>query len=439
VGVGHCGGAGSEVLVICLHRYGPYRYKTKWRNNITVADARREISDPALRPIKVLYSHRTQSRDGQSVHIQELIKALRALGHEVIVVEPGHVKSLKFGDESRASQVLKKYVPRHIYELMEIAYSVPEFISLAAACRAHRPDVLYQRANLYMLSGPICARVFGLPYLLEVNAPLTEERGRFGDLSLPGLAWFTERAAWRAADQVLPVTQVLARNIERAGISHDRVTVIPNGVDLERFAPGNETELRHKLSLDGKLVLGFVGFVREWHHADTIIDLLGGPGLPANCHFLIVGDGPVKGQLQEQARQLGVLDRLTITGVVPREDVASYIRCFDVALQPHVVAYASPLKLLEYMALARAIVAPATDNVRELLVHGENAFLVEPNDRIAYATAVGRLVGDEKLRRRLGSAARQTVLARDLTWSRNARTVAELAQILIKRKHINQS
>jgi glycosyltransferase involved in cell wall biosynthesis len=312
--------------------------------------------------------------------------------------------------------------------LLELAYSLPEFMRLAAACRAHRPDALYQRANLYMVSGLACARLFGLPYLLEVNAPLTEERGRFGNLRLPALAWLTERAAWRAARHVLPVTDVLARTIERAGVPRGRITVIPNGVDLARFGPGEAVALRRQLSLEGKLVLGFVGFVREWHRADAIVDLLAGPDLPPNSHFLIVGDGPVKASLQDQARRLGVLDRLTITGVVPREVVADYIRCFDIALQPHVVAYASPLKLLEYMALARAVVAPATDNIRELLVHEANALLVAPDDTAAYGAAVCRLARDEALRKRLGAAARFTVLSRNLTWRHNAETVAALAQ-----------
>jgi glycosyltransferase involved in cell wall biosynthesis len=397
--------------------------------NSAVEPSKREMISPkSFRPLKILFTHRTQSRDGQSVHIDELIKALRSLGHEVVLVEPPHAASLHFGEEPKAARAAKKYIPGQIYELMELAYNVPEFLRLAAACRAHRPDVLYQRSNLYMLSGLLCARLFGLRYLLEVNAPLADERRKFGNLRLPGLAWRTERAAWTGADYVLPVTEVLARTIAAAGVARERIVVIPNGVDLERFAPEDATDLRKNLSLEGKLVLGFAGFVREWHGADAILDLLAGPALPRDSHFLIVGDGPVRDALEAQAQRLGISERLTITGIVPRETVARYIRCFDIALQPHVVAYASPLKLLEYMALGRAIVAPGSDNIRELLVHEQNALLAEPGNSAAYAAAVGRLARDAALRARLGAAARETVLSRDLTWLRNARTVAGLAQ-----------
>ena len=91
----------------------------------------------------------------------------------------------------------------------------------------------------------------------------------------------------------------------------------------------------------------------------------------------------------------------------------------------------SPLKLLEYMALGRAIVAPGSENIRELLVHEQNALLAEPDNTTAYAAAVGRLARDEALRTRLGATARDTVLSRDLTWRRNARTVAALAQAAV--------
>lgn len=403
-------------------------------DSIAADVAREAISSGPVPPLKILFCHRTQSRDGQFVHIQELIEALRAEGHSVVVVEPGHVGQLEFGAESKTSRTFKKYIPAGLYELMEFGYNLPEFLRLVRACRAHRPDLLYQRANIYMLSGRWLARLYGLPHLLKVNAPLTEERGRFGNLRLAGLAWWTERTAWRGADRVLPVTGVLARAIERAGVPPERITIVPNGVDLARFAPGAGVEQRRALALEGKLVLGFVGFVREWHHADAIVDLIAGNALPPDSHFLIVGDGPVKAALEDQARRLGVADKLTVTGIVPREKVADYIRCFDVALQPHVVAYASPLKMLEYMALARAIVAPATDNIRELLRHEESALLVAPDDRAAYAAAVARLAHNSALRARLGAAARATVLARELTWRHNARTVVDLARAARERR-----
>jgi len=117
--------------------------------------------------------------------------------------------------------------------------------------------------------------------------------------------------------------------------------------------------------------------------------------------------------------------------VVPRTRVAAHVALFDVALQPAVVVYASPLKLFEYLAMGRAIVAPATPNIREILVDGDNALLFPPGDDAAFRAAVRRLCGDPDLRARLGARARETIDARGLTWAHNAGTVTALASELL--------
>jgi glycosyltransferase involved in cell wall biosynthesis len=95
-----------------------------------------------------------------------------------------------------------------------------------------------------------------------------------------------------------------------------------------------------------------------------------------------------------------------------------------------VVPYASPLKLIEYLAMGRAIVAPAAPNIREVLEHERNALLFDPADDQAFATAIERLCGDTALRERLGAEARATIERRGLTWSANAATVTRLIEEL---------
>ena len=116
--------------------------------------------------------------------------------------------------------------------------------------------------------------------------------------------------------------------------------------------------------------------------------------------------------------------------MVEREAVARYVALFDVALQPDVVAYASPLKLFEYMGLRRPIVAPDTDNVREVLTHERDALLFDRARDGAFVDAVETLVNDETLRERLGREAGETLRRGNYTWENNARRVAELAHAL---------
>ena len=257
-----------------------------------------------------------------------------------------------------------------------------------------------------------------MPLFLEVNAPLAAERARFGDLGLPGIAARLEGYVWRSADKVLAVTGVLKRTVELAGVPADRIEVVPNGIDAAEFADAARRE-----DHDGRVVLGFVGFVRDWHGLDSVIAAMAeAPDVPVD--LIVVGDGPARASLERQAAALGLIDRVRFTGLRAREQIPALVGGFDIALQPRVVEYASPLKIFEYMAGGRAIVAPDQANIREILRDGETALLFDPAGAGAMWHAILRLADDATLRRRLGSAACAELVRRDYTWAGNARRVA---------------
>ena len=351
-----------------------------------------------------------------------MIAALRKEGVAVRMVEPKRVDGLKTGRE-------KQILPKLLYELLEFAYSGLEFLKLAAAILRERPAAIYERANIHMLSGAWAARLFSLPLLLEVNAPLAEERSKFDGLAMPSFARWTEEMAWRSATYVLPVTAVLASYVERAGVPSSRIVVTSNGVDVNEFCivPAQARPGLPKRFGPGP-VLGFVGYVRAWHGLPQIVDLLAQDADFANANLLIVGDGPGMGDLVRRAEQLGVGARVSVTGLVERVALAAHISTFDIALQPEVTSYASPLKLFEYMALSRAIVAPDAANIREILTHQADALLFEPNNPKSLADAIRVLVADEALRSRLGSAAAEKIRVEDISWARNARRAMSLVR-----------
>jgi glycosyltransferase involved in cell wall biosynthesis len=321
---------------------------------------------------------------------------------------------------------MKKYVPKFIYELLEIGYNVPAFFRLVRQGSSFQPDVVYERYNLYLLAGIWFKRFKRVPLLLEVNAPLARERASFGGLGLVALAGGLERWVWRKADFVLPVTGVLADEVRAAGVPEARIAVIPNGTDVRKFATGDPDATKAGLGLEGKIILGFTGFVRDWHGLDRVLLLLARDDVPDNLHFMIVGDGPEIPALKALAGELGVGDRVTFAGLVTRDHIASYVSVFDIALLPKCVEYCSPLKLFEYMAAGRAIVAPDQANVREILGNGVSCLLFPPDETSALEEAVVRLAKDEALRQRLGSAARAMISERGLTWRNNAVRVSAM-------------
>jgi glycosyltransferase involved in cell wall biosynthesis len=378
--------------------------------------------------LKILFHHRVASRDGQSVHIEELTGALAAQGHEIVMVGPSAWSQTGFGGSNALIDRIKQALPGAAFELLEIGYNVPAFIRLWRAVRRHRPDVIYERFSLLLFAGVWARRLCGVPLLLEINAPLFEERARNDGLKLAGLGRWAQRMLWNNADMALPVTEVLAGMVRDYGVPAARIAVIPNGINPARFvgAPHN-AEAKRALGLDG-LVLGFTGFIRGWNAVDRIVDVVAAHGERLGLRALVVGDGPAREPLLAHAAKLGVADRLAITGVVERDAVAAHVAAFDIAVLPGLTLYSSPLKLFEYMYLGRAIVAPDTPNIREILTDGEDALLFAVDQPGAMEAVLLRLCEDAELRVRLGAAARARTLTAKLTWAHNAERVAGLAR-----------
>ncbi len=385
--------------------------------------------------MRILYHHRTQCPDGQRVHIREVQDALRDLGHEVLEVSP--VPAREAAGETpvptwrrRCLTALTGISPPGVYELLELGYNLVAYQALARAIRRFRPDFLYERYALNTVAGAWVARRFGVPLLLEVNSPLADEKRDQGQLMLYRLARWLENDVLRRATRVLTVTGVLRRRLAgQAGLPPEQILVVPNGVRPEAFEvlSAEREARRRQLDLRGRLVVGAVGFFREWHGIDLLLRCVAGNAvLRERVHVLLVGgDGPAVPGLKATAARLGLAPQVTFAGDVPHGGVPSYLAAMDIGLIPRVVEYASPLKLFEYLAAGLPVVAPRQENLMEILTDGTDALCFTPEDAAGLVCCRLRLVEDDGLRRRIGAAARQTIRQRGLTWAGNAARIVE--------------
>jgi glycosyltransferase involved in cell wall biosynthesis len=365
--------------------------------------------------VRILYSHRIQSRDGQSVHVEQMVAALRAAGHEVLVVGPGFYQQASFGGESRFVTWVRARLPGALGELAELAYNVPAYRRLQRAATSFRPDIIYERYNLYFLAGAWLARRKRLPFYLEVNAPIADERTRFGGLRLRRLAHRLELWTWRTARRLVAVTGVLKSIIAAAGVAPERIEVVPNAIDPAAFQA-----LATPIPRSDRLVMGFVGFVRDWHGLDAVIAAMAKHDGRPRLELVVVGDGPARQALERQAAEAGLSERVRFMGLAAHDAVPGLVASFDIALQPRSVAYASPLKIFDYMAAGRAIIAPDQPNIREILTDGVTALLFDPTRLEDMWRCVLRLAADPDLRARLGVAARAEIDRCAYTWAGNA-------------------
>ena len=373
--------------------------------------------------MKILYHHRVASKDGQYVHIEEIVDALTSLGHEIHMVAPRMTELSAFGSSGGVVSKLKAHLPKALYEIIEYSYSFFAFVKVLWAIWVFRPDVVYERYNLLFTGGIWAAKLCKIPILLEVNSPLYEEREEYGGIALKRLARWSEYYAWRNADVVLPVTHVLAEFIKRAGVPDKRISVIPNGVDTSRFNPALFTERLPELK--GKCVIGFVGFCREWHHLDKVMSSLSSLKRD-DIIFLLVGDGPGLSDLKELAKELKFEKQFISTGLVSRKEMPYWISQIDIALHPAVTPWASPLKLLEYFAMGNAVLADDSANIKELLTDDYNAVLFESGNLDDMSNKLVELVVDSKRVFELSKNSAKSISDNSLTWRSNAEKIVAL-------------
>lgn len=387
---------------------------------------------------RILYHHRIRADDGQAVHVTELIGALRAAGHEVrecALVPKADRPAGNGTPPGGGSRWTRLRLPRSAIEVLEIAYGRQGARMIRRAAVGFRPDFVYERHALHCDAGLRAARALGVPLVLEVNSPLCDEMEKLGLLRFQGIARRTERRVLGEADVVLAVSGVLRDMLVERGARPERTVIVRNGAEPERYgdaARAAGARLRESIAIapDG-FVLGFVGYMRDWHRLDLAVELLARPHFAA-VHLVLVGAGPALPSIVEKARELGVSERVHAPGAVERDALPGHVCAFDAALIPAINRYASPLKLFDSLAAGVPTLAPRQPNLEELLQDGIDGVLFEPGSADELDAALAPLVRDRDRARAIGAAGRETLRRNDWTWSGSARRVVAAYESLVR-------
>ena len=373
--------------------------------------------------MRILYHHRTQADDAQGVHIYEMVKAFKDLGHEVNVVALVHVDG-KHGKKVRGGywEWLTKFIPRWMYEVMSWAYNLYGYGSLRRTIVSTKPDIIYERYALNTFCGIWASRRFGIPFLLEVNAPLYYEQANLERLVFKRFARFAERWICSNSTWTIVVSHVMKEFLTRNGVCGERIAVIPNAIDPDKFHPGVSGDaIRQQYGLVGTLVVGFVGWFRKWHGLEMLLKIMSEAAFAGrDIKLLLVGDGPAFDDLYRFATEHAILPFVVFTGPVARDRIPEHIAAMDIAIQPSVTEYACPIKIIEYMGMGKCIVAPDQPNIREILRDGENSFLFKPDDQEDLKNVLVKAIESRKIQQRLGNNAYQALLKGKYLWSANA-------------------
>lgn len=292
-----------------------------------------------------------------------------------------------------------------------------------------QPTTNYANARVALALG----EKFGLPVVYEVRGFLEETwLSRVGAASSDADRYHAARAAetdcMRRADAIVTLSESMRTDIlERGGIDAERVTVIPNAVDIERFRPGpRDAALGASLGIaPDEPVVGYISSFNGYEGIRYLIDavaLLRSRG--RQLRLLLVGDGDALPELRAVAQATGLLADGTaiFTGRVPHVDILRYYRMIDLFVVPRtndrVSRLVTPLKPYEAMAMEKALVVSAVAALSEIVVDGETGRSFVPEDAVSLADVLEPMLDDPAERARLGTAARAWVAA-NRTWDQN--------------------
>ena len=337
---------------------------------------------------------------GASVHIQEVVREYRRRGHDVTVYATRRGSDVP--DDLAELRIVDVPVTTRDEEERERAQQAAS-ASVSDMVRAGGYDLVYERYSLFSTVIAEC----GVPGILEVNAPLIDEQRTHRVLVDEQAADAALQEQVQAALATICVSDPV-RDWVIARTEGTRVFTVPNGVNVHRITPQPESP--------GAPVVTFVGTLKPWHGVDVLLRAR------AQAHkdwkLRIIGDGPMRAELDDLARSLGI--DMDFRGAVAPDAIPQHMAGTAIGVAPYPAMdtdsdqYFSPLKVYEYMAAGLPVVASRVGQLPEIM--GESAYLVPPSDPEALAEALDALVANPVERARVGSDNRRQA-EREHSWT----------------------
>jgi glycosyltransferase involved in cell wall biosynthesis len=298
-------------------------------------------------------------------------------------------------------------------------------------------DLIHERFNLLALGGAWASKKLGIPFVLEVNADLLEQR-RFKGIQERGLrrlfAIWATRKCFDTAAQIICISPRLKEHLKtKWNVDESKLSVLPIAADVESVTPNhNSATVRKSLGLTTEPVVMWVGGFYPWHDMSLLLEsfaliLQRRP----DARLVLVGDGQTRSAVADTVTKAGMGHAVIMTGKIAHSQVPEMLSIADVAVVPSTPLTAglggtgTPLKLFEYMAAGKAIVATALNEAAEVIRDGHDGLLVQPGDASKFAEATLKLVDDPKERSRLGKNAREQAV-KQYSWEHYTRRLEEI-------------
>ena len=375
------------------------------------------------------------------IHVIEQARHLVKLGVEVDVLAPHHQGALRQEEIDGVHVYRFRYMwpdrwqtlcygagmPTNIRNSWWARVQLP-FLLIAFLLKglrfARRCDVIQANWSAAGLAGVLLGKVLNKPLVLVM----------YGAEVFVLKDHFVLKFIIKHADHVIGISRyTLEKTIEVQ--QPQEYSLIPPGVDVNRFhVRADPARIRHKLAQQGidfsaPLVLALGKFI-ERKGFSYLIDAIAMLQERDLVQLMIGGRGPLKKSLQQQASNLGIADRIVFLDYIPDDELPDYYTVADVIVSPSIVDSQGDTEglgmvLLEALACETPCVASRTGGIVDIVKDGLNGFLVEPEDSVAIADKVWRLISDGELRQEMGKQGRLYV-ERFYSWQVKAREILQV-------------
>jgi len=371
-------------------------------------------------------------------HVTEFCDALSEYETVTLI---SYSKGVSFIDNSKVSTISIKPVSISPNNIGILLSTIKLFFSLLMIHRNNKFDVLYNRASAFGFGPLLFARLKNIPAIIEINGIWREEQllslksypivKRWLVAPIQYLRHLSLVAISRGANKIIAVTPKIAAYLTSLGITADRITIAPNGVNTQLFTPKDPSESKNSLHLNVELTyIGFIGSLTAWQGVDDLINAFYLIERSDQVNLLIVGDGIERENLEKLAQRLEINKYVHFLGRKPYREIPLYLSACDILVAPKkpLSSGFSPLKVYEYMACSRPIITSRAEGL-EFISENRIGYLFSPGDINDLKENIIRMLdtGEEK-RTAMGVRARQMAEG-NYSWDATVQLIRNSANI----------
>ncbi|HQJ75795.1 MAG TPA: glycosyltransferase family 4 protein [Bacteroidota bacterium] len=370
---------------------------------------------------------------GSISHISGVINGLKSLGVKTNTFSTDSIIGIE--DNDLFYKIEPKYTLfRNIPDFSEILYNFQLLHNIKKINQTLSNSFIYQRYSLGNFTGIVLKNRYNIPYICEYNGSILWIEKNWGGKKIlfKKILEKIEILNLKKADLVVTVSEALKDELFKKNIQLNKILVNPNGVDCNVYKPNiDSSNIKKQYALEGKKVIGFIGTFGKWHGAEFLTEAFAfflKKYNYDNVVLFLIGDGLMMPVVKDIIKKYNMDTKVILTGLIEQKLGPQYLSACDILIIPHIPNpdgtrfFNSPIKLFEYMAMEKPIIASRLEQIGEILEHEKTALLFTPSNKDELINSIYRLLNDSDLAFFLAKNARKEVLKK-YTWNKHVERI----------------